>query len=491
MGSLNTLTIRQALDNLERGACSSEDLVRDVLAARDACDGRINGYTQFDPEAALADARRSDERRRQGLGGRLLGVPLAVKDILNVAGQPCRCGSRILEGYVAPYDATAIARLRAEGAIFLGRTNMDEFGMGSSTENSAFGPACNPWDTGCVPGGSSGGSAAVVAADMALAALGSDTGGSIRQPAAFCGCTGLKPSYGRVSRYGLVAYASSLDQIGPLTKDVEDAALLLELLAGRDPRDSSSVDMPAEDYGAACGAGLKGMKLGLPKEYFVGGLDPAVDSALRKAIEQCRELGAEIVDVSLPHTSYAIPTYYIVATAEASANLARFDGVRYGRRADGVEDVLDLYGRTREEGFGAEVKRRIILGTYVLSSGYSDAYYGRAQKMRTLIRADFEKAFTSCDALLAPVAPTAAYRLGEKKADPLQMYLGDIFTVPVNLAGICALSVPCGFTPAGLPVGLQILGPAFGEARVLRVGGAYQRSTDWHRRRPTLARGAA
>ncbi len=487
MGSLNTLTVRQAVDHLEQGACSSEELVRDLLSARTALDGTIQGYLQMDGERALAEARHADADRKKGRRGRLLGVPLAVKDILNVTGQACRCGSRILDGYTAPYDATAIARLRAEGAIFVGRTNMDEFGMGSSTENSAFGPTRNPWNSACVPGGSSGGSAAVVAADMALAALGSDTGGSVRQPAAFCGCTGLKPSYGRVSRYGLVAYASSLDQIGPLTKDVDDAALLLGVMAGPDPRDSSSVEALVEDYAAACGSDLKGMKLGLPRDYFVKGLEPAVEAAIRAAIERCRELGAEVVEVSLPHTSVAIPTYYIVATAEASANLARFDGVRYGFRAEGAEDVLEVYAKTRAQGFGPEVKRRIILGTYVLSGGYHDAYYVRAQKVRTLIRRDFEDAFKTCDAILAPVAPTAAYRLGEKMADPLQMYLGDIFTVPASLAGICGLSVPCGFTPAGLPVGLQVLGPAFGESRVLRVGSAYQKSTDWHRRRPALA----
>ncbi len=491
MGSLNTLTVREAADRLERGVCSSEELVRDVLAAAEAGNGRIGGYLEMDAEAALAEARQADALRARGGQGRLLGVPLAVKDVLNVQGQRCRCGSKMLEGYRSPYDATAIARLRGEGAIFLGRTNMDEFAMGSTTENSAFGPTRNPWNPACVPGGSSGGSAAVVAADLALAALGSDTGGSVRQPASFCGCTGLKPSYGRISRYGLVAYASSLDQIGPLTKDVEDAALLLSVMAGRDPRDSSSLEAPVDDYAAACRMGLKGMKLGLPKEYFVGGLEPAVEAAIRAALDTCRSLGAEFVEVSLPHTRFAIPTYYIVATAEASANLARFDGVRYGFRAEATGDVMDLYGKSREQGFGPEVKRRIILGTYVLSSGYYEAYYVRAQQVRTLIRRDFEAAFETCDALLTPVAPTAAYRLGEKSDDPLQMYLGDIFTVPANLAGICGLSVPCGFTPAGLPVGLQALGPAFGESRLMRIGGAFQRATDWHRRRPAVGGGRA
>jgi aspartyl-tRNA(Asn)/glutamyl-tRNA(Gln) amidotransferase subunit A len=489
MGLLNTLTVRQAVAQLEQGACRSEDLVRDVLAACAARDGRIHGYLHLDADRALADARQADADRAKGRRGRLLGIPLAVKDILNVRGQSCGCGSKILETYVSPYDATAIARLRAEGALFLGRTNMDEFGMGSSNENSAYGPTRNPWNPECVPGGSSGGSAAVVAADLALGALGSDTGGSVRQPASFCGCTGMKPSYGRVSRYGLTAYASSLDQVGPLAKDVEDAALLLGIMAGADPHDSSSVDIPVDDYAAACRAGIKGMRLGLPREYFVGGLEPGVEKAIQAAIDQCRALGAEVREVSLPHTAVAIPTYYIIATAEASANLARFDGVRYGNRAAGAEDVLDLYAKTRAQGFGPEVKRRIILGTYVLSSGYHDAYYVKAQQVRTLIRRDFEEAFKSCDVLLAPVAPTAAYRLGEKTADPLQMYLGDIFTVPASLAGICGLSVPCGFTPAGLPVGLQILGPAFGEAAVFRAGGAYQAATDWRRAAP--AGGAA
>ena len=484
MGVLQTLTLREALDRLEKGACSSEELVRDLIAAIHADDGRIRGYLEQDDDAALAAAREADARRAKGERGRLLGVPLAVKDILSVQGQRCRCGSRILEGYRAPYDGTAVARLRREGALFLGRTNMDEFAMGSSTENSAFGLTRNPWRTDCVPGGSSGGSAAVVAADLALAALGTDTGGSVRQPASFCSCTGLKPSYGRVSRYGLVAYASSLDQIGPLTKNVEDAALLLSVMAGRDPKDASTVDVAVDDYAAACRAGIKGMTLGLPTDYFVDGLDPDVASALQAAIDTCRGLGAKLVEVSLPHTAYAVPTYYIISTAEASANLARFDGVRYGFRASGAEDVLALYEQTRAQGFGPEVKRRIILGTYVLSSGYYDAYYVRAQKVRTLIRRDFETAFQQCDALLAPVSPTPAYRIGEKTSDPLQMYLGDIFTVPANLAGICGLSVPCGFTPGGLPVGMQILGPAFGESRLFRVGGAFQAATTWHRRRP-------
>ncbi len=484
MTMLNTLTAHDLGDRMQRGECTSEAAVQAVLAAIGRVDTTLHGYLTVNAEEALAQAREADAARSRGDKRPLLGVPIAVKDVLNVRGQPCTCASKILQGYKAPYDATSIARLRAAGAIFLGRTNMDEFAMGSTTENSAYGVSRNPWDTGRVPGGSSGGSAVAVAADEAVAALGTDTGGSIRQPAAFCGCVGLKPSYGRVSRYGLTAYASSLDQIGPMTKDVRDAALLLQAMAGHDPLDSSSLPDPVPDFSAALRPDLKGLTLGLPREYFVGGLDPEVEQRLQDAVAVCRQLGATTVEVSLPRTRQAIATYYILATAEASANLARFDGVRYGFRAAGSGDPLSLYKRTRAQGFGDEVKRRIILGTYVLSSGYYDAYYLRAQKVRALIRGDFELAFKQCDAILAPVSPTPAYRIGEKSADPLQMYLGDIFTVPVNLAGICGLSVPCGFTCAGLPVGLQIVGPALGEEAILRVGHAYEGSTDWRRRRP-------
>ena len=468
-------TVHEALRRLDTGECTSEDIVRALLDSIHRQDADIGAYLTVDEEDGLRQAREADHARADGRNGKLLGVPIAVKDVLNVRGQTCTCASRILRGYVSPYDATAIARLRAEGAVLLGRTNMDEFAMGSTTENSGFQVTRNPWNRDCVPGGSSGGSAAAVAAGEALAALGSDTGGSIRQPAAFCGCVGLKPTYGRVSRYGLTAYASSLDQIGPLTRDVRDAALLLAVIAGRDEMDSSSVDLRAPDFDRFLTRDLKGVKLGLPREYFVKGMDGEVDAAVRTAVDECRRLGAEIVEVSLPHTEYAVATYYIIATAEASANLARFDGVRYGFRADGAEDPIAMYGKTRAQGFGSEVKRRIILGTYVLSSGYHDAYYLSAQKVRTLIRNDFEAAFRQCDALLTPVSPTPAYRIGEKAGDPLQMYLGDIFTVPANLAGICGLSVPCGVTSGGLPVGLQILGPAFKEENVLRVGHAYER----------------
>ena len=473
---ISNLTMHGALDALSGGECSSEELVRGVAAEITKRDTEIGAYISVDEETALEQARAADKARSAGDTGRLLGVPIAIKDVLNVEGQSCTCGSKILDGYTSPYDATAIAKLRAEGAVFLGRTNMDEFAMGSTTQNSAHKVTRNPWNLDCVPGGSSGGSAAAVAAGEAIAALGTDTGGSIRQPASFCGCVGLKPSYGRISRYGLVAFASSLDQIGPLTKNVRDAALLCEVMSGVDVMDSSSMDEPIPQLSAGLSDDLNGVTLGLPKEYFVEGMDDDVRRGVMAAVDKCRELGADIKDVSLPHTQYAVSTYYIIATAEASANLARFDGVRYGTRAEGVTDPIDMYGKTRAQGFGAEVKRRIILGTYVLSSGYYDAYYLSAQKVRTLIRQDFEKAFTDCDALLAPVTPSPAYVVGENLDDPLQMYLGDICTVTANLAGICGLSVPCAMTNSGLPVGLQILGPAFKEENILRVGHAYEQA---------------
>jgi aspartyl-tRNA(Asn)/glutamyl-tRNA(Gln) amidotransferase subunit A len=487
MGELNRLTITELSGRMTAGECSSEDIVNDVLAAIDAVDGKVGAYLTVDREDALSQARAADEARAAGRDALLLGIPVAIKDLLNVKGQPCTCSSRILEGYTAPYDATVIARLREAGAVLLGRVNMDEFAMGSSTENAALGKTANPWNTDHVPGGSSGGSAACVSADEAVASLGSDTGGSIRQPAAFCGCVGVKPTYGRVSRYGLTAFASSLDQIGPLTKTVRDSALLLDAICGHDPADSSSVDreVPSFSRGLAGKPSLAGMKLGLPKEYFVEGMDPEVEVSVRAAVEHCRSLGAEIVDVSLPHSKYAIAVYYIIATAEASANLARFDGIRYGLRLDG-RDPIELYEKTRAAGFGPEVKRRIILGTYVLSSGYYDAYYLRAQKVRTLIRGDFTRAFAQCDAILAPVTPTPAYRLGEKTSDPLKMYLDDILTTPVNLAGNCALSLPCGFSSGGLPVGLQVIGDAFAEETILKVGHAYEQTTEWHTFKPEV-----
>lgn len=465
------LTIVKARRMIRAGELSPVALLDAVNAAIEKTDGEIGGYLSRDYQRARAEAVKTDPSLPLG------GIPVAIKDVINVEGEPCGCASKILTGYTAPYDATVIAKLRAAGAIPFGRTNMDEFAMGSSTENSAIQITRNPRDPGRIPGGSSGGSAAVVAADEALASLGSDTGGSIRQPAALCGCVGLKPSYGRVSRYGLVAFASSLDQIGPFTRTVEDAALVLQAIAGHDPLDSTSLDVPVPDYSAMLEDGVKGMKLGVPKEYFVEGMDPQVEARIREAIEVYRGLGAEIVEVSLPHTKYAVADYYIIATAEASANLARFDGVRYGKRAEAPRDLADHYGRTRGEGFGKEVKRRIILGTYVLSSGYYDAYYLRAQKVRTLIRRDFEEAFQKCDGLLSPTSPVPAFKIGERMADPLQMYLADIFTIAANLAGICAISIPCGETETDgkkLPVGLQIMAPAFEEARLLRIARAYE-----------------
>lgn len=485
MAALHELSVSEAARLIRDGALSSLDLVESLLARIASVDPKIGAYLSVDAEDARRQARAADAARAQGDRRPLLGVPVGIKDVLNVQGQPCTCGSKILKGYTCPYDATAVARLREQGAVILGRLNMDEFAMGSSTENSAYQLTRNPWDTTRVPGGSSGGSAAAVGGHLALATLGSDTGGSIRQPAALCGCVGLKPTYGRISRYGLVAYASSLDQIGPFTKTVSDAALLLQAMSGPDPRDSTTANITVPDFSAALGRDLKGLRLGLPKEYFIEGMDAEVERSVRAAIDQCRQLGAELVEVSLPHTGYAIATYYIVATAEASANLARFDGVRYGLRVEGA-DPIEMYGRTRAAGFGPEVKRRIILGTYVLSSGYYDAYYLRAQKVRALIRRDFEQAFTKCDALLTPTSPTPAFAFGERTDDPLQMYLSDIFTVTANLAGMCGISVPCGLTVSGLPIGLQVLGNAFAEETILRVAHAYEQSTTWHQRRPNF-----
>ncbi len=473
---LDTLTLCDALALLSNGEASSEELTRAVLQRIEERDGDLRAYVEVDREDALAQARAADERRAQGEAGRLLGMPLAVKDLLNVRGRSCSCASRILCGYRAPYDATAIARLRAQGAVFAGRTNMDEFAMGSSTEYSAYGATRNPWDRRCVPGGSSGGSAAAVAGGEALAALGSDTGGSVRQPAAYCGCVGLKPSYGRISRYGLTAFASSLDQVGTLTRSVPDAAALLHVMAGLDPRDATTVDRPVPAPETCARDDLAGTVLGLPREYFSGKLDPAVRAGVMAAADACANLGAEMREVSLPHTEYAIPAYYIVAPAEASANLARYDGMRYGFRAAQAGSPEEMYRKTRAQGFGPEVKRRIILGTYVLSSGYYDAYYLSAQKVRTLIRNDFVQAFQECDALLSPVTPTPAFGMGEKADDPLQMYLQDIFTATASLAGVCALSLPCGLTPRHLPLGLQVVGPAFGEEKILGVGAALEQA---------------
>ena len=473
-------TIASLRRRLAKKEIQSRDIVTDLLKEIDAREKTIHAYTQIDRDSVLKAADQADVSLPLG------GIPIALKDNLNATGDPCTCSSKILEGYKAPYDATAVARLRKDGAVFLGRTNMDEFAMGSSTENSALGVTRNPWDSSRIPGGSSGGSAAAVAGRIALAALGSDTGGSIRQPAALCGCVGLKPTYGRISRYGLVAFASSLDQIGPLTRTVEDSAILLSSLAGHDPRDNTTDSRPPETFLSKPTNSVKGLKVGLPKEYFIPGMDGETEQAVRAAADWFQKNGAEIKEVSLPLTPSAIAVYYILATAEASANLARFDGVRYGRRAADPRDVLDLYQRTREEGFGPEVKRRIILGTFVLSAGYTDAYYRKAQKVRGLIRQDFEKAFQDCDLLLTPTSPEPAFKLGERTQDPLKMYLADVFTISVNLAGTCGISLPCGFTKSNLPIGLQLIGPRFGEEKILQAAHTYEQSHDFWKRMPPL-----
>ena len=486
---LNQLTISELAARLAQREVSAHEAMQSCLDQIARVDGKIHAFISYNGTDALTQAEAADKLLVQGghdASRPLLGVPVAIKDVIAVKNQPLNCGSKILGKFISPYDATVIEKLKAAGAIVFGRLNMDEFAMGSSTENSAFGITHNPWDTTRIPGGSSGGSAAAVAADETIAALGSDTGGSIRQPAALCGCVGLKPTYGRVSRYGLVAFASSLDQIGTFTKNIRDAATMLGVIGGHDARDSTSVPQPVPNYAAALDGNIKGLKLGLPKEYMIGGLDAEVKAAMDAAVKQFEKLGAEIVEISLPHTDYAVATYYIIATAEASANLARFDGIRYGARVDGA-DPIELYGRTRGAGFGAEVKRRIILGTYVLSSGYYDAYYLRAQKVRTLIRNDFLKAFEKVDAMVTPTSPTAAFKIGEKSDDPLQMYLSDIFTISCNLAGICGVSLPCGFTKnPKLPIGLQLLGQPFGEEIILRLGHAYEQSTPWHQEKPPL-----
>ena len=488
MTGLPGLTIEQAAQELGAGRLTSVALTEAVLDRIVAVDNDVRAYLTLAPEMALEQAAEADRRRAAGEDGPLLGVPLAIKDVISVEGLPATAGSRLLEDYVPPYSATAVERLCQAGAVVLGKTNTDEFAMGSSTENSAYFATRNPWDLERVPGGSSGGSAAAVAAGLALGALGSDTGGSVRQPAALCGVVGLKPSYGRVSRWGLIAFASSLDQIGPIASTVADAALLLGCIAGHDPADATTVDVPVPDYAASLTAGVRGLRVGVPREYFVAGIQPEVEAAVRAALEVLGGLGAEIVDVSLPHTEVALPVYYLIAPAEASANLARYDGLRYGR-AVRCDDVGDTYRHTRGQGFGPEVKRRIMLGTYALSAGYYDAYYLKATRVRTLIRRDFDQALAGCDVLAAPTAPTTAFRLGEKLDDPLQMYLADVLTLALSLAGLCGISVPCGFDQAGLPIGLQIMGGAFQEAIVLRVAHAFEQATDWHHYAPALVEG--
>jgi aspartyl-tRNA(Asn)/glutamyl-tRNA(Gln) amidotransferase subunit A len=481
------LTIEAAAERLARRELSAEELTRALLARIAQVEPRVDAYLTLDAAGALEQAREADRRLAAGEAGPLTGIPVSLKDVICTRGLRTTCASRLLEHFVPPYDATVVARLRAAGAVLLGKTNMDEFAMGSSTENSAFKPTRNPWDPRCIPGGSSGGAAASVAADMCLAALGSDTGGSIRQPASHCGVVGLKPTYGRVSRYGLVAFASSLDQIGPLAKSVADCARLLAVIAGHDPRDATSAAEPVPDYLGSLEPDLKGLRLGVPAELTAAeGLDPAVARAVGEAVATLEALGARKVEVALPHTAYAVATYYIIAPSEASSNLARYDGVRFGRREGGRGDLAEMYRATRSRGFGAEVQRRILLGTYALSAGYYDAYYGKASQVRTLITRDFQRAFAACDVIVSPVAPTPAFPLGAKVDDPLTMYLSDIFTLSANLAGIPGLSVPCGFSADGLPIGLQILGRHFDEATVLRVGHHFERATDFHLRRPNM-----
>ena len=487
---LHELTIREAAQLLRSGEISSAELTEALIDRIVAVDNDVRAYLTLTPELAMEQARAADRRlaeaRRSGDDGLppLLGIPLAIKDVLCTAGVPTTCGSRILENFVPPYDATVVARLKDAGFVMLGKTNTDEFAMGSSTENSAFFTTHNPWDLGRVPGGSSGGSAAAVAAGEALGALGTDTGGSVRQPAALCGVVGLKPTYGRVSRYGLVAFASSLDQAGPIARTVADAALLLGTIAGHDPQDSTSAPRPVPDYTAALGGDIRGLRVGVPNEYFVPGMEPGVEAAVRQALADLEALGAVVEQVSLPHTEYALPVYYLIAPAEASANLARYDGVKYGYSAPAGE-LWEMYKRTRGQGFGAEVKRRIMLGTYALSAGYYDAYYLKAQKVRTLIRQDFERAFERVDVVVAPTSPTVAFPIGAKVDDPLQMYLSDVLTLSLNLAGLCGISVPCGLS-GGLPVGMQVLGRPYDEETILRVAHAYEQATPWHTYRPGL-----
>jgi aspartyl-tRNA(Asn)/glutamyl-tRNA(Gln) amidotransferase subunit A len=486
--SLHKLTLHDLQDRFTKGDVTGRDIVRAYGLRIKQAEPKVKAYVTLTHESAMAQAEALDERLK---GWRktvpLMGMPIAVKDNICTEGILTTCASHMLAAFVPPYNATVVAKMRDHGYLLLGKTNLDEFAMGSSTENSAFGPSRNPWNPAYVPGGSSGGSAEAVAADECAAALGSDTGGSIRQPAALCGVVGFKPTYGRVSRYGLVAFASSLDQIGPITKDVTDAALLMNAIAGHDPLDSTSANIPVPDYTKALRKkDVKKLRIGLPKEYFSEGLNPEVEQAVRDAVDVLHELGGEIKDISLPTTGAAVAAYYLIATAEASSNLARYDGIKYGLRAKQSKDLLDLYMKTRQEGFGPEVKRRIMLGTYALSAGYYDAYYGKAQAVRTLIRQDFDAAFRDVDLIATPVTPTPAFKLGEKVQDPLQMYLSDIYTISINLAGIPAISIPCGFSTAGLPIGLQLIGRPFEEETVLRGAHAYEQAAEWRLRKPNL-----
>ncbi|MDP2643418.1 MAG: Asp-tRNA(Asn)/Glu-tRNA(Gln) amidotransferase subunit GatA [Desulfobacterales bacterium] len=484
---LHELTLHEAHGLLKKKAVSARELVRDVLARIDAVDPKIGAYLTVARDEALEQAARADEMIRQGNIFPLTGIPLAVKDLICTRGLRTTCASKILENFIPPYDATVIRKLKKAGAVIVGKVNMDEFAMGSSTENSGFQLTRNPWDPERIPGGSSGGSAAAVAGDMCLGALGSDTGGSIRQPASHCGVVGLKPTYGSVSRYGLVAFASSLDQIGPLAKDVTDCALLMNAIGGHDPSDSTSVDRDRPDYTAGLKKGLAGITVGIPQEYYqVPGLHPDVEQATCRAIETIKDLGAGCVPVSLPHSAYAVAAYYVIATSEAASNLARYDGVKYGLRDPDPPDLIRMYKSTRSAGLGPEVKRRILMGTYCLSAGYYDAYYRKASQVRTLIAQDFAKAFTTCQAILSPVAPTAAFKIGEKADDPLTMYLSDILTISANLAGLPGMSVPCGFSAGGLPIGLQIMGNRFEEKTLFQIAYNFEQATNFHKQKPVL-----
>ena len=484
---LYELTAHELLKKTEKKEISSEDIVKSVYNRISQVEDKLHSFVTLTEKEALLQARKIDENFKKGQSrGLLAGIPVAIKDNMCIKNVKTTCSSHILENFISPYEATVVKRLRDQGAVFIGKTNMDEFAMGSSTENSYFGVTRNPWDLDYIPGGSSGGSATAVASDETILAIGSDTGGSIRQPAACCGVVGLKPTYGRVSRYGLVAFASSLDQIGPFGKDVEDVTLLMNVISGYDENDSTSVNLDVPDFTKSLIENVKGVKIGIPGEYFVAGLDGEVKRAVKEAIELLKSLGAKILEISLPHTEYGVAVYYLIAPSEASANLARYDGVRYGYRSPETENLLEEYEKTRGEGFGAEVKRRIMLGTYALSSGYYDAYYLKAQKVRTLIKKDFDEAFQKVDAIVTPTAPTAAFKIGEKIDDPLQMYLSDIFTISANLAGIPGISLPCGFSKKGLPIGLQLLAKPFAEEVLLRIAYTYEKNTEWHKRKPAL-----
>ncbi len=485
ISELNRLTIEQARAHLRSRQISSRELTHACLDRIAAVEPRLKAFITVCEREAIEQAEAADQRLAAGDAPDLCGIPIGIKDIYATRGVRTTCASKILGNFVPPFDATVIAKLRAEGAVFVGKTNMDEFAMGSSTENSAFGPTCNPYDLARVPGGSSGGSAAAVAANECLAALGTDTGGSIREPASFCGVVGIKPTYSRVSRYGVIAYASSLDQVGPFAKSVRDAAIMLRSLAGVDPNDSTCSARLVPDYEKALTGEVKGLRIGVPREYFVEGMDPQVEDAVRRALKHYESIGARTVEISLPHAPYAIAAYYLVATAEASANLARYDGMRYGLRVP-ADNHIEMYERSRAQGFGTEVKRRIMLGTFALSAGYYDAYYLKALKVRTLIRRDFERAFETCDVIVAPVAPTTAFRIGEKTEDPLTMYLSDIFTISLNLAGLPGMALPCGYDGNGMPIGMQIIGPAFSEETIFRAGDAYERSGALTRRQVEL-----